>query len=217
MHRVPRLRSGRIAVLAASIAALWAAPASADTIVSLTFDDGNADQMPAVQMLDDHGMAGTFYIIPGRVGRPDGYMTWSQVQTIYDHGNEIGGHTMNHVHLPDLDEDEQRDEICNGRQALLDRGYPQLDFAYPFGEHDSTSESLVQECGYLSGRTVSGLQGDDDGGRDANAIPPADPYVVYTRGSVDVEDTLSEVKDWIVKAEEFDDDNGPTDAWIPLV
>jgi peptidoglycan/xylan/chitin deacetylase (PgdA/CDA1 family) len=190
--------------------------AAADTTVSLTFDDGNADQMPAVQMLDDHGMEGTFYIIPGRVGRPDGYMTWSQVQTIFDHGNEIGGHTRNHVHLDEVSESTARTEICGGRDDLIARGYPQVSFAYPFGDHDATSEELVQECGYLSGRGVSGLQG-ETGEPDAESIPPVNPWVVHTRGSVDVNDTLPEVKDWIMLAEAFDDDNGPGDAWIPLV
>jgi hypothetical protein len=195
-----------------------ASTASADTIVSLTFDDGNADQMPAVQMLDDHGMAGTFYIITNRVGRPDGYMTWDQVQTIFDHGNEIGGHTRDHIHLNDSDYSnaEIQNQICGGRQDLLARGYHQVSFAYPFGDHDARSEGYVQSCGYLSGRGVSGLQ-QEDGEPDANSIPPENPWVVHTRGSIDVEDTLPEVKDWIVKAEELDDTNGPTDAWIPLV
>jgi peptidoglycan/xylan/chitin deacetylase (PgdA/CDA1 family) len=195
-----------------------ASTASADTTVSLTFDDGNADQMPAVQMLDDHGMEGTFYIITNRVGRPDGYMTWSQVQTIYDHGNEIGGHTRDHIHLNDSDytNAEIQNQICGGRQDLLARGYPQVSFAYPFGDHDARSEGYVQSCGYLSGRGVSGLQ-QEDGEPDAESIPPSNPWVVHTRGSIDVEDTLPEVEDWIAKAEAFDDDNGPADAWIPLV
>jgi hypothetical protein len=196
-----------------------ASPASADTTVSLTFDDGNADQMPAVQMLDDHGMAGTFYIITNRVGQTSkGYMTWSQVQTIYDHGNEIGGHTRDHIHLNDSDytNAEIQDQICGGRQDLLARGYPQVSFAYPFGDHDARSEGYVQSCGYLSGRGVAGLQR-DPGEPDAETIPPKNPWDVRTRGSVDVEDTLSEIKDWIMKAEAVDAGNGPADAWIPLV
>jgi peptidoglycan/xylan/chitin deacetylase (PgdA/CDA1 family) len=171
-----------------------------NTTVTLSFDDGNADQMPAVQMLDDHGMEGTFFIIPGRVDRLNSpYMTWAQVQTIYDHGNEIGGHTQNHLHLPTLPEAQQRSEICDGRQALLNRGYPQVSFAYPFGDHDATSERLVQECGYLSGRGVSGLGG--TGEPKAETIPPSNRWVIRTRGSVDVNDHLDEVEDWIMDAE----------------
>jgi hypothetical protein len=175
-------------------------PPIQDTTVTLTFDDGNADQMPAVQMLDDHAMEGTFFIIPGRVDRLNSpYMTWSQVQTIYDHGNEIGGHTMNHPHLPTLTESQQRSEICDGRQALLSRGYPQVSFAYPFGDHDATSERLVQECGYSSGRGVSGLGG--TGEPKGESVPPLNRWVIRTRGSVDVNDTLPEVEDWIMDAE----------------
>jgi peptidoglycan/xylan/chitin deacetylase (PgdA/CDA1 family) len=213
MHRVPRLRPGRIAVLAASIAAIWAAPAGADTTVSLTFDDGNADQMPAVQMLANHGMKGTFYIIPGRVGRPNSqYMTWANVQTIYNAGNEIGGHTRNHVHLTDVSESTARTEICGGRDDLLAKGYPQISFAYPFGDHDSTSEDLVQECGYLSGRGVGGLR--DDGEPDADTIPPRNPWVLPTPGSIDIDDTLPKIKQYIMDAEAA---GASQPSWISLV
>jgi peptidoglycan/xylan/chitin deacetylase (PgdA/CDA1 family) len=193
-----------------------ASTASADTNVSLTFDDGNADQMPAVQMLTDHGMEGTFYIIPGRVGRTTaGYMTWTQVQTIYAAGNEIGGHTQNHVHLDELSEQEQHDEICGGRDSLLARGYPQVSFAYPFGDHNATSEEQVEECGYLSGRRVGGIGG--TGEPKADTIPPENQWLVRTRGSIDVDDTLPEIKDWIMDAEALDDGNGSTDVWFTLV
>ena len=193
--------------------ALWAAPAAADTTVSLTFDDGNADQMPAVQMLTDHGMHGTWYIIPGRVDRPNSqYMTWSQVQTIYTAGNEIGGHTQNHVHLDQVNEATARSEICGGRDSLLARGYPQISFAYPFGDHDATSEELVQECGYLSGRGVGGLR--DDGEPDADTIPPRNPWVLPTPGSIDVEDTLPAIKQAIMDAEAA---GASQPSWISLV
>jgi hypothetical protein len=168
-------------------------------------------------MLADHGMTGTFYIISGRVGRPDSpYMSWSQVQTIYDAGNEIGGHTRNHVHLIGLTAQQDHDEICGGRDDLLARGYPQVSFAYPFGDHDATSEGQVQACGYISGRSVSGLQ-KEVGEPDAESIPPKDQWVVRTRGSIDVNDHLDEVEDWIMKAEAVDAGNGNADAWIPLV
>jgi peptidoglycan/xylan/chitin deacetylase (PgdA/CDA1 family) len=207
---------GKLVAAAAAITAVWAAPAAADTTVSLTFDDGLADAMPAVEMLDEHGMEGTFYIIPARVGRPNSqYVNWSQVQSIYNAGNEIGGHTRNHVHLDQVNESTARTEICGGRDDLLARGYPQVSFAYPFGDHDATSEELVQECGYLSGRGVGGLRGNQE--PNADTIPPRDPWVLPTPGSIDVEDTLPDIKEWIEDAEAVDAGNGSTDAWIPLV
>jgi peptidoglycan/xylan/chitin deacetylase (PgdA/CDA1 family) len=195
-----------------------ASTASATTYVSLTFDDGNADQLPAVQMLADHEMDGTFYIITNRVGQTSkGYMTWNDVQSIYDHGNEIGGHTRDHVHLNDplLTDTQVQDQICGGRQDLLARGYPQVSFAYPFGDHDARSEGFVQSCGYLTGRRVSGLGG--EGEPKADTIPPQDQWLVRTRGSVDVNDTLPEIEDWITDAEAVDAGNGSADAWFTLV
>jgi peptidoglycan/xylan/chitin deacetylase (PgdA/CDA1 family) len=187
--------------------------ANADTTVSLTFDDGNADQMPAVQMLTNHGMHGTFYIIPGRVDRPNSqYMTWANVQTIYAAGNEIGGHTQNHLHLPDLSPSQQQSEICGGRDSLLAKGYPQISFAYPFGDHDSTSEQLVQQCGYLSGRGVGGLR--DTGEPDADTIPPRNPWLLPTPGSIDIDDTLPDIKQWIMDAEAA---GASGHSWINLV
>ena len=187
--------------------------ASADTTVSLTFDDGNADQMPAVQMLTDHGMHGTFYIIPGRVDRPNSqYMTWANVQTIFAAGNEIGGHTQNHLHLPDLSASQQQSEICGGRDSLLAKGYPQISFAYPFGDHESISEALVQQCGYLSGRGVGGLR--DTGEPDADTIPPRNPWVLPTPGSIDIDDTLPDIKQWIMDAEAA---GASGHSWIALV
>ena len=38
------------------------------TIMSLTFDDGNADQLAAEQVLKAHGLVGTFYITTGWIG-----------------------------------------------------------------------------------------------------------------------------------------------------
>jgi peptidoglycan/xylan/chitin deacetylase (PgdA/CDA1 family) len=205
-----------ITALAIGWALVGASTAAADTKVSLTFDDNFADTLPAVQMLDEHDMQGTFYVIPGRVGNTaSGYMTWAQVQSIFDRGNEIGGHTQNHLNLPTLPPAQQETEICGGRDSLRARGYPQVSFAYPFGAHDATSEGLVQECGYLSGRRVGGIGG--DGEPKSDTIPPEDPMLVRTRGSIDVNDTLTEIMDWITDAEDDDAANGSADVWFTLV
>src|SRR3954451_2907960 len=49
-------------LLAALLLSVSARAASAQTVVSLTFDDGTATQYQADQMLADHGMHGTFYL-----------------------------------------------------------------------------------------------------------------------------------------------------------
>ncbi len=40
------------------------------TVVTLTFDDGTADQFAAARVLHSYGVHGTFFIITGAVGAP---------------------------------------------------------------------------------------------------------------------------------------------------
>ncbi len=198
--------------IAAAITAFSAAPASADTIVSLTFDDGNANQLAAKEILADHEMRATFYIITGRVGNP-GVFTWDDIASLHSDGNEMGGHTSNHQSLTALPPDQARAAICDARQALLARSYPQVSFAYPFGNNDAVTEGLVEECGYLSGRDVTPIA--QWAMEDRETIPPANPWALRTPGSIDVNDTLAEIQTWIMDAEVVDQTED--DVWIPLV
>lgn len=191
-----------------------ASTASADTFVSLTFDDGNTDQLAAQPILAEHGMDATFYIITDRVSVRPGVFTWDDIASLFADGNEIGGHTTNHVSLTEETLDQARAAVCGGRQALLAHGYPQVSFAYPRGDNDAATGAIVEECGYLSGRDVTPtanwpMQGE--------TIPPADPLAIRTPGSIDVADTLASIEQRIMDVEAADDANGAADAWIPLV
>ena len=76
-------------------ALMLSAPATASAtrplIVSLTFDDGSADQMTAQRLLKNHGMVGTFYINSSFIGVPGGHMTRGDLETLKANGHEIGG------------------------------------------------------------------------------------------------------------------------------
>ncbi|GAP58171.1 calcium ion binding protein [Arthrobacter sp. Hiyo1] len=64
-------------------------------MVSLTFDDGNADQLTAEATLRSLGLVGTFFITTGWIDQPT-YLTTANLQQIAADGNEIGGHTVTH-------------------------------------------------------------------------------------------------------------------------
>jgi peptidoglycan/xylan/chitin deacetylase (PgdA/CDA1 family) len=184
-------------LLVAAIAG--AAPASAQTVVSVTFDDGSAGQTQAGDMLAAHGMHGTFYINSARIGTSDYYMTWEQVDRLATDGNEIGGHTAHHANLTQTDPEEARRQICNDRVNLVNRGYSVTDFAYPYGNFNSSIQSMVNACGYNSARSVQGATSD--------TIPPHDPYAILESwGGGD----LASLKSAVIQAEQ----NGG--GWVPL-
>ena len=151
----------------------------AQTIVSLTFDDGPKTQYSVRQILRSHGMRATFFVNSGLTSDDPGAwrMTWTQLRNLDADGNEIAGHTLTGRNLTLLTPDQQRQEICSDRLNLLRRGFaPVTSFAYPYGAYNSSARSIVQECGYTSARTVGGIRSSLCASCAlAETIPPADP------------------------------------------
>jgi endoglucanase len=182
-------------------------PAGPQTVVSIQFDDGNADQYQALAMLTAHGMHGTFYVNSGFIGDAD-KMTWAQLQDLSGAGNEIAGHTIHHVGLKSLKTADARLEVCGDRVALFDHGFQPTSFAYPFGTFDSGTEQVVHDCGYNSGRGVSGV---DDTKTFAETIPPLDPYATRTPPNVKSGTTLDTIEGFVTAAEQHGG------GWVQLV
>jgi len=140
-----------------------------NTVVSLTFDDGDADNYAVRSVLADNNLHATFYIVSGFTNT-DGYMTSDQLRGLYSDGNEIGGHTVSHTKLTkEIDGNFLRAEICQDRLNLLASGFEVTSFAYPYGHYDERTKQVVRDCGYNNARIVS------DG---PDIIPPEDNYAL---------------------------------------
>ncbi|HEV8569576.1 MAG TPA: polysaccharide deacetylase family protein [Actinoplanes sp.] len=179
--------------------------------VSLTFDDGVADQIVGQQLLQQHGMVATFYINSSFIDLP-GYMTRAQLDDLKVNGHEIGGHTVSHQLLPSLSADEQNRQICQDRDTLMSWGYDVTSFAYPFAEFNATTKAIVPQCGYNSARAVGDLFSPHN--RCSNcpatvAVPLADPYAIKTPDDVESTWTLTDLQNLVLHAEE-------TGGWLPL-
>ena len=169
--------------------------------VSLTFDDSNADQLPAEQTMKAAGLHGTFYTVSGWVGQPS-YLTLANLQQIQADGNEIAGHTIEHPDLPTLDPNEQMREICNDRVNLINWGFQPTDFAYPFADAD-TNETDAKACGYNSARGLGDVvsPGDCTGCVYAETTPPPDPYYLRAPDEVDSTWTLAQMEQEVTNAQ----------------
>ena len=213
---MPRLRNRLtvrltvgVLIVAATAVATVASPASAatTTVVTLQFDDGNADQFATLAVLNAHGMRATYYVNSGPVGDAD-HMSWAQLTDLAAAGNEIAGHTVNHTNLKKLKTGPARQEVCGDRVALFDHGFAPTSFAYPFGGINAAAKQVVAACGYNSGRGVSGV----DGRRVfAETIPPVDPYATRTPANVKSGTTLATIQGYVTSAEQ----NGG--GWVQIV
>ena len=192
--------------------AAQADPERAPVVVSLTYDDGIADQMQAASMMASHGMHGTFYVNSGRFGI-QGRMSVADVQALQAAGNEVGGHTVSHADLPTLSTEEQTRQICTDRVSLLNLGLQVANFAYPYGDSNPAVEQVVADCGYNSARGVGDIvsPGSCSGCAYAEQIPPVQPLEIKTPDSVKPDTSLEDLQNYVLQAEQ----NGG--GWVVLV
>jgi peptidoglycan/xylan/chitin deacetylase (PgdA/CDA1 family) len=87
---------------------------SAQTVVSLTFDDGPKTQYSVRQTLRSHGMRATFFVNSGLTSDDPGAwrMTWTQLHNLAADGNEIAAHALTGQNLTLLTPDQQRQQIA---------------------------------------------------------------------------------------------------------
>jgi peptidoglycan/xylan/chitin deacetylase (PgdA/CDA1 family) len=199
----------RKALLTAVALGALALPASAGatTVVTVQFDDGTADQITALPLLQAHGMHATFYVNTGVIGDAD-HLSWAQLHDLYNAGNELGGHTLFHTNIKKLKTGPARQAVCTDRNNLLANGFTPTSFAYPFGSFDAGSEQVVHDCGYNSGRGVTGV---DDKKNFAETIPPLDPYATRTPANPKQGTTLATIEGYVTAAEAHGG------GWVQLV
>lgn len=177
------------------------------TVVSITFDDGYADQIGTLSILNDHGMHAAYYVNSGSIS-DSAHLSWQDLADLAAAGNEIAGHTVDHVNIKKLKTAEARYQVCQDRDNLMAQGFAVTSFAYPFGSFDAGSELVVADCGYNSGRGVAGV---DDTKNWAETIPPLDPYATRVPPSFKQGNTVETIESYIVGAEQHGG------GWVQLV
>ncbi|MGV8895550.1 MAG: cell wall-binding repeat-containing protein [Rhodoglobus sp.] len=183
-----------------------------ETVVSLSFDDGNANQTVAASILDASGLKGTFYVPTGWVGQP-GYLSRANLTDMAASGHEIGGHTVTHPDLVNVSAAEATSQICQGRATLASWGFNAVtSFAYPFASVNSAVETMVQNCGFNSARGLGDIQTRFGcaGCAFAESMPPSDPYYIKAPDQVDSSWTLADLQSTVTNAE----NNGG--GWVEL-
>jgi peptidoglycan/xylan/chitin deacetylase (PgdA/CDA1 family) len=131
----------------------------ADRLVGLTFDDGYADFVTeALPALDRHGFTATVFVVAGSLGRHNTWdepgprkplMTAADVRRAADAGVEVGSHSLSHVPLPRLADDELDDEARRSRRILAEiTGRAVTGFCYPYGAVGEREIRAVAAAGY---------------------------------------------------------------------
>ena len=171
--------------------------ATSPTVVTIQFDDGNANQYGALALLNTYGMDATFYVNSGVVGDAT-HLSWAQLSDLAAAGNEIASHTLFHTNIKKLKTAQARQAVCGDRVNLWNHGFQAVSFAYPFGSFDSGSKAVVQACGFNSGRGVSGV---NDRKVFAETIKPLDAYATRTPPNPKQGTTVATIEGYVTAAQ----------------
>ncbi len=124
------------------------------SIISLTYDDFfNSMYDTLLPMFREKGFVGTIYLTTKDLGLPD-TMSPEKLQEIHDYGFEIGGHTVNHPHLPFISSSEVDFELAQSKADILAfSGITAKNFATPYGEYNDAIKDQIKSY-YRSHRSV---------------------------------------------------------------
>lgn len=131
----------------------------------ITFDDGYVDNLAAWEELQHRGMRATWFMVSGSIGReptwptdgrPSGrLLDVTELRAMQTTGMEIGSHTVNHVRLTEVNDNQLRAELTDSKAVLEDAlGSEVSSFAYPYGIWDARSVNAVREAGYRAACTT---------------------------------------------------------------
>jgi peptidoglycan/xylan/chitin deacetylase (PgdA/CDA1 family) len=174
------LLSGDLSTLEALAAGEAVAPAA-----FLSFDDGFLDNYQTVlPLLRERGMRAFVFVLPPLVetGAPLVWpevaaeaerfpqtmrsVDWEMLAEMGEEVFEVGAHTLTHAHLPELADEELREELSRSRQMVKERLGACDTLAYPFGEWSPRVAAAAAECGYRFAFTLP----TDFGQRDADEL-----------------------------------------------
>lgn len=123
-------------------------------IVTTSWDDGDRADINIAAMLRARSLRGTFYV-PVRSEVTTSSLTPSELVTLVDEGFEIGAHTVSHLRLPGLTEEQIRYEVASCKDTIEQTiAKPVSMFCYPGGRLNRNVTREVQLSGYEGARTT---------------------------------------------------------------
>ena len=131
-------------------------PTSAPLLVTTSWDDGHPSDLRVADLLERHGLRGTFYV-PTRntEGRP--VMGSTEIAQLGQRF-EIGGHTRDHISLTTIAPNVAADQILTNKFWLENvLGQEVRGFAYVRGHYNRVVREMVAKAGFRYARTVKNL------------------------------------------------------------
>lgn len=122
--------------------------------LTMSYDDGNLDDIRLVGIFNKYGLKGTFHLNSGNFGK-ENYVGAAQAGELYA-GHEISVHGKTHPFLDRIPADAVIEEIYEDKKALENAaGYPVRGMSYPYGAYTKELLPILRSLGMEYSRTVN--------------------------------------------------------------
>ena len=159
---------------------------------SITLDDGLYSQFEyAVPLLNARNLKATFFVTTSSGQQ----VTWEEWRQVAEQGHEIGSHSVTHLNLTTLSEEDLRAELSES-QSTINQNVPSqscVSFAYPEAESNAFVRAVTSEY-YIAAR---GAWSDEGGELNYyEDVPPEWKTVnFYNVGSQSIPETNPSISD----------------------
>lgn len=147
-------------------------PEGKKKVLTLSYDDGVAQDMRLADIMYKNGIKGTFNVPASFIDKEDATpenckndprrkLSARQMREAYlEKGMEIAAHGYLHPHLEELDASLVCQDVFTDRQELEKVfGTYVRGMAYPYGTYNNTVKEVVKACGIVYARTVKSVGG----------------------------------------------------------
>lgn len=135
-------------------------PGGRQRALTLSYDDGTIHDRRLVEIMNRHGIRGTFHLNSGRLGvDPGRFLAREEVAALFQN-HEVSGHSLTHPFLDALPPSQVAVELLEDRKALETLvGYPVRGMSYPCGAYSETLMRQLPSLGIEYSRTVRSTNG----------------------------------------------------------
>jgi hypothetical protein len=162
---------------------LDSSPVVGDAVI-LTFDDGTADHSRVADELSRRGLNGIFFVPANLIGAAE-RLSLDDTRRLVEQGHVVGSHTLDHVLLSSLDEEQLKGQLSGSKTALEEiTGCRVSYFAPPGGVAHPLMADTLRASGYGASRSMRwGIFSTGGDLWDVPCIPVTD--VTWQRGWVE--------------------------------
>lgn len=122
--------------------------------LTLSYDDGKEYDRRMIEIMNQHGIKGTFHLNSGKLGK-DNYIEGKEIASLFA-GHEVSAHTVDHPFLELTPKERVALEILEDRRSLEALvNYPIRGMSYPFGTYDKSVKAMLPMLGIEYARTVN--------------------------------------------------------------